>query len=52
MSEVDERRQALKEFYKNPAWGRLVDHMSDDKVETKLKQLTRNRKIRSEYGIG
>lgn len=43
----DDKRAELKAFHANPAWGRLVDRMSDAKVEAKLNQLRKARAWRN-----
>lgn len=45
MCNVDKRAE-LRAFYKNPAWGHLVDHMPDEKIEPKLEQLRKAREWR------
>lgn len=43
----DDKRAELKAFHANPAWGHLVDRMSDEKVEAKLNQLRKARAWRN-----
>lgn len=41
-----DKRAELRAFYKNPAWSHLVDHLPDDKIESKLNQLRKAREWR------
>lgn len=43
----DDKRAELKAFHAHPAWGRLVDRMSDEKIEAKLNQLRKARAWRN-----
>lgn len=43
----DDKRAELKAFHAHPAWARLVDRMSDEKIEAKLNQLRKARAWRT-----